>query len=490
MRLLLLVLITTNVSASAFTTTNPSAAQQQRLQQHIRTTTSNNVNYNSNSLLTPTKNEGSATATTTTSSSIMSTPATAVPAGGGAPTKRIRISAFDSMRFFLIMGIVMGHFISFANPSTFIFKAASQHNVIVGAFFALSGYVTAYTSTEQGQRAASSKLLETPKQKWTLSRIFGYFPLHLLVLALFSPMFLYTDLHYSGWPTAAINAALSTTMTQAWSPQHAEIWNAPTWFLSALSFVTATLPFSLPSIAKMDKNQLKKTGMWLFIVNLLPKLGYCFDHKMWAVAEGITSPKAMPAAMAVFNLQRFLPLGLVAEVMLGVVACRLVMLDGAALDKDKSEEKPATNSLSTLLPLVSLVGLTVLRASGMFEINDLIFRSVLFVPLFLKLLMSVHRNTVSKTNDPIVNILSNKILIWLGSLTFPIFILHGPVGQVFFKKLIATKIFGQVYKGPGIFGIYLATTMLLAYIIQNTFLKSKAVANWSKKTVDQLSSWM
>ena len=59
-----------------------------------------------------------------------------------APPKKIRIAAFDSMRFFLIMNIVLGHFGRFANPSEKLLTAFSQHNVMVGAFFALSGYVT------------------------------------------------------------------------------------------------------------------------------------------------------------------------------------------------------------------------------------------------------------------------------------------------------------------------------------------------------------
>lgn len=61
------------------------------------------------------------------------------------PVKKIRIAAFDSMRFFLIINIVLGHFGRFANPPARLMTAFSQHNVIVGAFFALSGYVTVRT---------------------------------------------------------------------------------------------------------------------------------------------------------------------------------------------------------------------------------------------------------------------------------------------------------------------------------------------------------
>ena len=62
-----------------------------------------------------------------------------------SPKKKIRIAAFDSMRFFLILNIVLGHFGRFANPSDKLLTAFSQHNVMVGAFFALSGYVTVCT---------------------------------------------------------------------------------------------------------------------------------------------------------------------------------------------------------------------------------------------------------------------------------------------------------------------------------------------------------
>ena len=50
-------------------------------------------------------------------------------------------------------------------------------------------------------------------------------------------------------------------------------------------------------------------------------------------------------------------------------------------------------------------------------------------------------------------------MVWLGNLSFPIFIVHGPLGQVFYKKLIAKKVFGKVLQGPVNFGLYLAATV-------------------------------
>jgi peptidoglycan/LPS O-acetylase OafA/YrhL len=105
--------------------------------------------------------------------------------------------------------------------------------------------------------------------------------------------------------------------------------------------------------------------------------------------------------------------------------------------------------------------------------------------------MALHRNTVNKkVSDPLVGFLSNKVLVWLGNLAFPVFVVHGPMGQVFYKKLIATKLFGKVLEGPAYFGVYLLSTLTMAYIMQKLVLQNKAVGDWSKKTVDSLSSWM
>ena len=37
-----------------------------------------------------------------------------------------------------------------------------------------------------------------------------------------------------------------------------QVWNAPTWFLSALSYATVVLRFALPYLAKQSKHQLRR----------------------------------------------------------------------------------------------------------------------------------------------------------------------------------------------------------------------------------------
>jgi peptidoglycan/LPS O-acetylase OafA/YrhL len=401
--------------------------------------------------------------------------------------KRVRLTALDGIRALLAMHIVLGHFLRFAQPNDFLMKFFAQVNVTVGAFFAISGYVTAYTSTEVGERKASAKLIDTPSQKWWLGKVMAFYPMHWLVLLLFSPMFLYSDVTVKGWPTAAINGLLSFTLTQAWMPMHAEVWNAPTWFLSSLAFSMAVMPFALPKIAAMDKKSLRKTTGWLWFVKLLPVLGYVLDHNIWLV-EGMTPPKRHPA-LAVFNAQRFHPVFTVAEILMGATMCRLAMLDGGA-DDDK-DKAPKTNWLSTTLPLAGCLGIMAARATGLVpECSDLLVRSLIFTPLFLKFVLGSHRNTVAQVWDPVSSLLSHKALVWLGGLSFPIFVVHGPLGQVFYKKLIATKLWGGVLWGPQYFALYLASVFVSAILLQTFFLQNKAVGAWSQKQVEQLASWM
>jgi peptidoglycan/LPS O-acetylase OafA/YrhL len=348
--------------------------------------------------------------------------------------------------------------------------------------------VAAYTSTENGTRAASSKLLTTPKPQWILSKIFGYYPLHLITLVLFAPVFIYTDLSYNGPWTAVKNAVLSGTLTQAWFPMTAEIWNAPTWYLSALTFATAVMPYALTILATQSKTELRRSAIWLWVVTTLPKIAYCHDLNVWNVAEGVMSPKAHPN-WAMFNLQRFSPLYIVSEILLGAVACRLVMLDGS---DDKDGKPPKINATSTLFPLVAILAVMYARASGLVEVNDLLTRAVVIIPLVCRLFMAVHRSVVQGNvkGDVVTKILSNKVLVGLGGLAFPIYIVHGPIGQIFYKKLIAKALWGQVLKGPGYFCVYLLTTALTAWVMQKLVLQNKKVNQMSQNAVSKLSSWM
>jgi len=389
--------------------------------------------------------------------------------------KKPRIDAFDSLRFFLIFYIASGHFIATATKNALLLNMISQINVVVGAFFVLSGYVAAYTTTELGQRKGSKRLDNSIE--FAVSRIMGFWPLHMFVLVVFLPMFFWVDASYSGPLKALWNGFLSTTLLQAWFPLSAEVWNAPTWFLSAFSFCLFVLPYALRFLATQKKAELRKALVFLTFVALIPRLSYSYDLKAWGLFEGTLSAKTHPN-YALFNALRFSPFAATCEVLMGAVACRLVMLDSGK----------ATELVGSSVPvLLAMVSIIALRAVGVIALNDMLVRSLAFIPLWVIFLMRIHRESVG-TGGPkaLPKMLCNPMLQFLGGISFPIFILHGPIGQLFYKKAVVMKVFGQPLSTPlanGVhwfFGVYWIVVLIAATLVNKFFLPSSFVKNATK----------
>lgn len=387
------------------------------------------------------------------------------------------------MRFFLIGYICVGHFIACAGPSAFVAGLFGQINVAVGAFFVLSGYVAAYTATELGAFEASARL--RPETNYTLGRIAGFYPLHLLVLLLFAPMFVYVDLFYNGGVAALAHGLMSLTLTQAWFPAHAEVWNAPTWFLSALAFAMAVLPYALRPIARLSSRNLKRLLGCLTVVSILAKVAYSYDLGAWTLFEGTL--RKHPNIL-LWNVTRFHPFYALVEVLMGAAAARLVMVQGAT-HPDTGHTEPDVAAASPAAPLLAIVGLFVARAAGAVAVNDGLTRSVLFIPLFLAFLVRIHRQCLleSKPKASLTAVLSTPFLVYLGSLSFPIYVLHSPLGQVFYKKAVAKMLFGRVMTGVPAFFAWLAVVLVSAALVNKLFVENKAVQQWTKDAVKSAS---
>jgi hypothetical protein len=98
---------------------------------------------------------------------------------------------------------------------------------------------------------------------------------------------------------------------------------------------------------------------------------------------------------------------------MGVAACRLVMLD--AVDDDGKPSKTAPPAAgSAVLPALGLVAITVARAAGFLPLNDALTRGLLFVPLFLLLVINLHRNTLAGSKG-FTKLLEHPVLTFLVS---------------------------------------------------------------------------
>jgi|EP00670_Eutreptiella_braarudii_P006038 peptidoglycan/LPS O-acetylase OafA/YrhL len=404
--------------------------------------------------------------------------------------KRPHIPALDTVRFFLISYIVVGHFIQVATKNELLLRLCQQINVVVGAFFVISGYVAAYTATEVGKLEPSPRL--APASTYIITKILGYYHLHFLVTVLFLPMFAWADWYYNGVTATAINGVMSFTLTQAWFPMHAEVWNAPMWFLSAMTFAYIPMPAAITAIAKLNKKGLTLCMAALTGSLLLARLAYTYDLDCWSIMEGRLNARTHPN-ISFWNTIRFNPAYALIEMLMGAVAVRFVMLDGI-----DGEEKPSAAGVasSPVLPLLAMLAVLVARAYDVLPLNDALTRSVLFIPLFIMFLLALHRQTVYGSGAYRLNeLMAASWLTYLGGISFPIFVIHGPLGQLFYKKVVAQKVFSALWQEFGwtgwpawFFFVYLASVVLGAMLLQHGFLNQKAVKDFMASLGKYLSA--
>jgi len=392
--------------------------------------------------------------------------------------KKPRLDCIDGCRFALVFPIVVAHFARFGTSNLTALKLLTQENVLVGGFFVISGYVSAYTSTKLGERGVETKKVANP-ELFFWQRVMAYYPLHFVSSAIFAPMFIWAERQFnSTWNMIAFRAMLNFTMLQAWFPKEAEIWNQPTWFLSALTFSNLTMPtFVLPQVAQLSKGGLNKLFYALTGISLLQKVSYSETARFHSSKEHPVDGKVMHPL--IWNLTRFHPFWALMEMTMGIVAVRHVMLDTEE-DKKKTPMNPVWLFLAAYSSL--LLRLT------QFDFNDAIIRGVLFVPLFTKFLKAMHRDALSKEPSSITKFFGSKPMATLGSLAFPMFIVHGPIGQIFYKKVIARKLWGKPMP-HSFFPFYLAIVLGLSHLVNEYFVKSKKVSAIGGQVAQTLAGW-
>jgi peptidoglycan/LPS O-acetylase OafA/YrhL len=162
------------------------------------------------------------------------------------------------------------------------------------------------------------------------------------------------------------------------------------------------------------------------------------------------------------------------------------------IDSADGESVPKQNAVlsCSATPLVAMVCFLAARALGGVAVNDAISRTI-FTVLFSMFAVNVHRETVRDggAGSLVSRVLSWKPLVYLGTISFPIYILHGPIGQVFYKRVVATKLFGKVFtQHPQFFPVYLIIVLASAALTHEFFIKNKKVQELSKSVTKKVSA--
>ena len=296
----------------------------------------------------------------------------------------MRIEQLTFTRFIAAISIVIFHYgqnsFLFNNQHvSFIFK---QANFGVSYFFILSGFVMIIAYHKQ----AKINFLEYIKNR--LARIY---PVYLLAIFLIIGIKIFKNINTK-------DLLLNILMIQSWVPQKALTINYPGWSLSVELFFYITFPFLINKVYTTQK--LKFNVIWIVVFWLISQIVF---HLI--IYNNLKIPYYETRDI-LYN-----PLMHLNEFLIGNLAGLFF------INHLKNHKKNYSIFLSlTVLSLIIILKFPI----GLNFHNGLL--AVIFAPLIL---------LISLSTDKITKIFTHKKFIFLGEISFGIYILQAPVWTIF-----------------------------------------------------------
>ena len=293
----------------------------------------------------------------------------------------MRIEQLTFTRFIAALLIVIFHYgrDCFLFNNDYVSFIFTQANIGVSYFFILSGFVMiiAYYN--------NTKIIFLKYMKNRLARIY---PVYLLAIFLVLYINLFKVINFT-------DLFLNILMIQSWIPEKALTINFPGWSLSVELFFYLSFPFLFNFIYK--KNTLKSIAFWIILFWLLSQIIFYLIVN----TDFITTP--------VYIIQdlHYNPLMHLNEFLIGNLAGLYFM--------SELKEKRKNYSVHILFMLLILV-LLFKFTFGLDYHNGLL--AVIFVPLIV---------LISLSTDKLTNLLRENFFVFLGEISFSIYILQYPV---------------------------------------------------------------
>lgn len=296
----------------------------------------------------------------------------------------MRIEQLTFTRFLAAISIVIFHYgkeinLFYNEYSSFIFK---QANVGVSYFFVLSGFVMiiAYGNRDK------INFFEYIKNR--LARIY---PVYLLAILLIIGINLFQNIN-------KLDLLLNIFMLQSWIPEKALTLNFPGWSLSVELFFYVSFPILLNHF--YSKQSLKYLTIWIVLFWIFSQI--IFHLMLNGTLElSIYSTKDIP----------YYPLMHFNEFLIGNLA-------GLYFIK-KLKNKQNNFQIPILLTILILI-ILLKFPFGLNYHNGLL--SIIFVPMII---------LISLSNDTFTKLISKNIFVFLGEISFGIYILQFPVWSIF-----------------------------------------------------------
>tara|TARA_R110002073_G_scaffold306012_4_gene475143 strand:+ start:4784 stop:5851 length:1068 start_codon:yes stop_codon:yes gene_type:complete len=296
----------------------------------------------------------------------------------------LRIEQLTFTRFIAAVSIVIFHYgkgvnLFYNEYTSFIFE---QADLGVSYFFVLSGFVM-IIAYENRQNITFFEYIK--------NRLARIYPVYVLALLLFIGVNLFKNIN-------SLDLTLNLFMLQAWIPGKALTLNFTGWSLSVELFFYVTFPILLNHF--YSKKSLKNLATWIISFFILSQI---LHH---LIMNGVLELSFYDAKDFSYN-----PLMHFNEFLIGNLA-------GLYFIKKlkKKQKKLKVPILLTIIALIILLKFPL----GLSYNNGLL--SIVFVPMII---------LISLSNDKFTKLISKNIFVFLGEISFGIYILQAPVWHIF-----------------------------------------------------------
>ena len=306
----------------------------------------------------------------------------------------MRIEQLTFTRFIAAVSIVIFHFGkgSYLFNNKYVLFISQQANFGVSYFFILSGFVMIIANFYK----ENINVIDYYKNR--LARVY---PVYIVAIFLIIFANRFQSINIS-------DLFLNTFMLQSWFPQKALTLNFPGWSLSVEMFFYISFPFLANKI--YSKQKLKITAIWIISFWFISQIIFHLLATEIFYIPNYSSLDIHYNPLAHFN-----------EFLIGNLTGLFFI---------KNIKNTTRNNLFLIIILMFLL-IFLLRFPLGFDFHNGLL-ALIFAPFIL---------LISSTNDKITAIFSHKIFIFLGEISFGIYILQLPVWK-FFSDFRMWRYFG------------------------------------------------
>lgn len=301
------------------------------------------------------------------------------------------------MRFAAALLVVLYHFGGPLHLPAPLSNIVACGSVGVNFFFLLSGFILAYTYFD------AQGVIHGGRRAFWVARFARVYPVYIIALLIAPfPSFVPNS------PMAAnslVTHLADLTLTQAWFPLSATVWNPPGWTLSVEAFFYALFPLLAPPIARLTPRWLMVALVGLWLAALAPRLAYVLldPNHVGPVWQADTWWSRLITMAPLVRLPEFL----------GGVALGILFVH--------TRRSGASRIRPERLAVMAGLGLAVALSLGPQRLGPLVANGLLD-PLFALLIYAL-----AWGRGRLARLLSLPWSIILGEASYALYILHWPV---------------------------------------------------------------